>query len=59
MEPVESKPLADQIIYEKCSLTMGYNEAIKKGTFSEAKKIRDKIKELIGELKNLLAGNEN
>jgi hypothetical protein len=59
MEPVESKPLADQIIYEICSLTMGYNEAIKSGTFSEAKKIRDKIKLLIGELKNLLAGNEN
>jgi hypothetical protein len=59
MGPIESKPLADQIIGEVCSLTMGYNEAIKNGTFSEAKEIRDKIKNLIGELKNILAGNEN
>jgi hypothetical protein len=59
MEPIESKPLADQIIYEVCSLTMGYNEAIKNGTFSEAKEIRNRIKNLIEELKNILAGNEN
>jgi hypothetical protein len=59
MESIESKPLADQIIYEICSLTVGYNEAIKKGTFSEAKQIRIKIKKLIDELKNILAGNKN
>jgi hypothetical protein len=59
MEHIKSKPLADQIIYEVCSLTMGYNEAIKNGTFSEAKEIRDKIKKLIEELKNILAGSEN
>jgi len=59
MEPIESKPLADQIIYELCSLTMGYDEALKNGTFSEAKEIRDKIKNLIGELKKILAANAN
>ncbi len=60
MEEIGSNNLTDKLIAEITLLTRNYKEAIKDGKeFSEAKEIRQKIKELIDELKQLLSENNN
>ncbi|HEV8287382.1 MAG TPA: hypothetical protein VGQ09_23910 [Chitinophagaceae bacterium] len=60
MEEITSIPVVDKIMAEIWLQTKNYNEAIKNNRpLSEAKQIRNKIKELVREFSIAISQNEN